>query len=79
MVFNIWFLNIVLLSNNGLILFFRNIKKRISKIEDLIFKMHNRGLFNEMLQSVNKYSPSIEAKDEYYDTQSLLMSNVWSI
>lgn len=34
----------------------------------------DRKLFYQMLNSVNKYSPSIEAKGECYATQSLIMS-----
>lgn len=34
----------------------------------------DKELFNQMLRSAYKYSPSIEARGENYSTQSLLMS-----
>jgi hypothetical protein len=34
----------------------------------------DKKLFYQMLKSVNKYSPSIEAKGERYAIQSLIMS-----
>ena len=39
-----------------------------------ILRKSNRDLFNQMLQSSNKYSSSIDAKGENYATESLLMS-----
>jgi hypothetical protein len=39
-----------------------------------ILRQPNRDLFIQMLQSVDKYSNFINAKEEYYVTESLLMS-----
>jgi hypothetical protein len=39
-----------------------------------ILRQPNRNLFNQMLQSVYKYSNAIDAKEENYVTESLLMS-----
>jgi hypothetical protein len=39
-----------------------------------ILRQPNRDLFNEMIQSVYKYSCAIEAKGKNYATESLLMS-----
>jgi len=39
-----------------------------------ILRQPNRDLFNEMLQSTNKYSQSIDAKVKGLVTESLLMS-----
>ena len=39
-----------------------------------ILRQPNRDLFNEMIQSIYKYSSAIDAKGENYATESLLMS-----
>ena len=39
-----------------------------------ILRKPKRELFNQMLQSSYKYSNAIDAKDENYTTESLLMS-----
>ena len=39
-----------------------------------ILRKPNRDLFNQMLQSSNKYSDAIDAKGENYVTESLIMS-----
>jgi len=47
------------------------------KTYSYILRQPNRNLFNEMLQSVYKYSLSINAKEERYVTESLLMSLIF--
>jgi hypothetical protein len=42
-----------------------------------ILRKPNRDLFNEMIQSVYKYSSSIDAKGEDYATESLLISLIF--
>lgn len=42
-----------------------------------ILRKHNRDLFNEMLQSIYKYSCAIDAKGENYATESLLLSLIF--
>lgn len=39
-----------------------------------ILRKHNRELFKEMLQSLYKYSDSINAKGEQLSTESMIMS-----
>ena len=39
-----------------------------------ILRQPNRDLYNEMIQSIYKYSSAIDAKGENYATESLLMS-----
>jgi hypothetical protein len=42
-----------------------------------ILRKPNRDLFNEMLQSLYKYSTSINAKGENYATESMMMSLIF--
>ena len=50
----------------------REIENRESYASQL--NENDKELFYQMLKSVNKYSPSIEAKGESYATQSLIIS-----
>jgi hypothetical protein len=58
-------------NNNSIIL-----QKELDKWEtySAILRQPNRDLFNQMLQSVEKYSNSINVKEDNYATESLLMS-----
>ena len=55
---------------------YRILDREIENWESYASKLNNedKKLFYQMLKSVNKYSPSIEAKGEHYATQSLIMS-----
>jgi hypothetical protein len=55
------------------------LKKELAKWKTYsdILRKPNRDLFNEMLQSIYKYSNSIEAKGENYATESLIMSLIF--
>ncbi|HJT85977.1 MAG TPA: hypothetical protein VJ697_15965 [Nitrososphaeraceae archaeon] len=54
----------------------RILDREIENWESYASQLNNedKKLFYQMLKSVNKYSPSIEAKGESYATQSLIMS-----
>ncbi|MGI0050551.1 MAG: hypothetical protein ACRD8K_02335 [Nitrososphaeraceae archaeon] len=58
-------------NNNSIIL-----QKELDKWKtySAILRRPNRDLFNQMLRSVDKYSDSINAKEDNYATESLLMS-----
>ena len=42
-----------------------------------ILRQPNRDLFNEMIQSIYKYSSAIDAKGENYATESILLSLIF--
>ena len=52
------------------------LKKELDKWKTYssILRKPNRDLFNQMLQSSYKYSNAIDAKEENYSTESLMMS-----
>ena len=61
--------------NSSSIILQRELKKW--KTYSNILRQPNRDLFNEMIQSIYKYSNAIDAKGENYATESLLMSLIF--
>ena len=61
--------------NSSSIILERELKKW--KTYSDILRKHNRDLFNEMIQSIHKYSSAIDAKGENYATESLLLSLIF--
>ena len=58
--------------NSSSIILQRELKKW--KTYSNILRQPNRDLFNEMIQSIYKYSSAIDAKGENYSTESILLS-----